>query len=233
MSSKVRVLLVDDRPENLLSLEATLLSPDYELVKVSSGGDALRYLLNNECAIILLDVQMPGMDGYETADLIKRDPKLEDIPIIFLTAINTDPGYVARGYKVGAVDYMSKPIVPEYLRAKVAVFAQLHRAKEKIIEQQQQLREHEAKEQRRRLAELELVSLRREQALHRRYRELVEGELHVVIDGRTVQARVGDVVYIPKGSRIAFGTPSRVKVFYVTYPADWASVASAPARPQK
>ncbi len=179
--SKVRVLLVDDRPENLMSLEATLLNPDYELVKVPSGEDALRYLLTNDCAIILLDVQMPGMDGYETADLIKKDPKLKDIPIIFLTALNTDAGYVARGYRVGAVDYMSKPLVPEFLRAKVAVFAQLHRAKEKIIEQQAQLREHEAQAQRRRLAELELVSLRREQALHRRYRELVEGIQHAVV----------------------------------------------------
>ncbi|MDP2342184.1 MAG: response regulator [Deltaproteobacteria bacterium] len=174
-SAKVRVLLVDDRPENLLSLEAILSSPDYELIKANSGADALRYLLISDCAIILLDVQMPGMDGFETADLIKNNPKLKDIPIIFLTALNTDQRYVARGYRAGAVDYISKPIVAEYLQTKVAVFAQLHRARLMVIEQSWQLREHEKREQERRLAELELIALRREQALQRRYRDLVEG----------------------------------------------------------
>lgn len=185
MAGKVRVLLVDDRPENLLSLEATLAADDYDLVKAGSGADALRYLLDNDCAIILLDVQMPEMDGFETADLIKANPKLKDIPIIFLTALNTDALYVSRGYRVGAVDYISKPIVPEYLVAKVAVFAALHRSREKIGEQAALLREHELTalriEQERRLAELELVALRREQALHRRYRDLVEGAPDVVV----------------------------------------------------
>jgi signal transduction histidine kinase/CheY-like chemotaxis protein len=174
-SAKVRVLLVDDRPENLLSLEAILSSPDYELIKAGSGADALRYLLSSDCAIILLDVQMPGMDGFETADLIKNNPKLKDIPIIFLTALNTDQRYVARGYRAGAVDYISKPIVAEYLQTKVAVFAQLHRARLMVVEQAWQLREHEKREQERRRAELELHALRREQALQRRYRDLVEG----------------------------------------------------------
>ena len=130
MTGPVRILLVDDRAENLLSLEATLASSDYELIKVGSGEDALRYLLVDDCAIILLDVQMPNMDGFETADLIKADPTRKDIPIIFLTALNGDPRYVARGYRAGAVDYISKPIVPEILQAKVAVFAQLHRSRQ-------------------------------------------------------------------------------------------------------
>ncbi len=174
-NAKVRVLLVDDRPENLLSLEAILASPDYDLIKAGSGADALRYLLSGDCAIILLDVQMPGMDGFETADLIKNNPKLKDIPIIFLTALNTDQRYVARGYRAGAVDYISKPIVAEYLQTKVAVFAQLHRSRLLVIEQAWQLRERDKKEQERRLAELELLALRREQTLQRRYRDLVEG----------------------------------------------------------
>ena len=173
--AKVRVLLVDDRPQNLLSLEAILSSPEYELVKAGSGADALRCLLRSDCAIILLDVQMPEMDGFETAERIKANPQLKDIPILFLMGPDTDPRSVASGYRAGAVDYIEQPIVAEYLQTKVAVFAQLHRARMLVIEQAWQLREHEKLEQARRLAELELIALRREQALHRRYRDLVDG----------------------------------------------------------
>lgn len=175
MPGRVRVLLVDDRPENLLSLEAILDAPDYELVKVSSGGEALRYLLSHDCAIILLDVQMPELDGFETADLIKKDPRHKDTPIIFVTALSNDAHHIARGYATGAVDYISKPIVPAFLRAKVSAFAALHRSREKILEQQRQLRDLERKEHEHRLAELELASLRREKILDHRYRVLVDG----------------------------------------------------------
>ncbi len=180
-TATVRVLLVDDRPENLLSLEAILASPAYEMVKAHSGADALRYLLMHDCAIILLDVQMPDMDGFETADLIKANPRLKDVPIVFLTALNHDARYATRGYAIGAVDYISKPIEPDMLRAKVSVFAQLHRSKQKLIEQARQLREHERMEQQRVLAELELRTLKKEQALHRRYRDLVDGLGHAIV----------------------------------------------------
>jgi PAS domain S-box-containing protein len=173
-SPKVRVLLVDDRPENLLSLEAMLSSPEYETISARSGEDALRSLLVSDCAIILLDVQMPNLDGFETADLIKANPRLKDIPIIFLTALHNDPRYVARGYRAGAVDYITKPIVPEILQSKVAVFAALHRSRQLVLEQAEQLREHERRERQRIVAELEVKALRREQQLHRRYRDLVE-----------------------------------------------------------
>src|SRR5258708_20544097 len=103
---KLDILLVDDKPENLLALEAVLKSPDYRLIRASSGSEALSYLLEHDCAIILLDVQMPEMDGFETATLIKASNRTRDIPIIFLTAINTNEQYVFQGYMPAASDYL-------------------------------------------------------------------------------------------------------------------------------
>lgn len=126
MEDKVKILLVDDREENLIALEAILSSLDQELVRARSGEDALKALLTDEYAVILLDVVMPGMDGFETARDIKRRKKTRDIPIIFLTAINSDPDYAFRGYAAGAVDFISKPFDPWVLRAKVSVFVDLY-----------------------------------------------------------------------------------------------------------
>ncbi|MEA2932837.1 MAG: hypothetical protein QOI56_1622 [Actinomycetota bacterium] len=121
-----RVLIVDDRPDNLLALEATLEPLDVEITQASSGPDALRQVLNEDFAVILLDVQMPGMDGYETARLIKSRGRSADVPIIFLTAISRETEHLLRGYEAGAVDYLAKPFEPEVLRSKVAVFMALH-----------------------------------------------------------------------------------------------------------
>ena len=114
-----RILLVDDRPENLLALEAILSSLGQTLVRAASGEEALKALLADDFAVILLDVQMPGMDGFETAAHIKRRERTRDIPIIFLTAINREPQHAFRGYSAGAVDYLAKPFDPWVLRAKV------------------------------------------------------------------------------------------------------------------
>ncbi len=119
MTDKAKILLVDDREENLVALEAILGSVDHALVSVRSGEAALKALLTDEFAVILLDVVMPGMDGFETATHIKRRAKTRDIPIIFLTAVNADPDYAFRGYAAGAVDYIAKPFDPWVLRAKV------------------------------------------------------------------------------------------------------------------
>lgn len=122
-----KVLLVDDQPANLLALKSALQVPDQELVAVSSGVDALRQLLQHEdFAVIILDVQMPAMDGYETAAHIKRRARTRHIPIIFLTAIGSDADYSMRGYSVGAVDFIVKPFDPWALRAKVAVFVDIY-----------------------------------------------------------------------------------------------------------
>ncbi len=179
--NKLDILLVDDKPENLLALEAVLQSPDYRLIKASSGSEALAYLLEHDCAIILLDVQMPEMDGFETASLIKASNRTRDIPIIFLTAISTDDSFVHQGYLAGAVDYLLKPLNPEILKAKVAVFASLHRSKQQIQRQAELLRLKEREELGRRVADLELLALRREQVIQQKYRELVEGIDHAVI----------------------------------------------------
>jgi CheY-like chemotaxis protein len=126
MVQKAKILLVDDRPENLLALEAILSALDQTLVRASSGEEALKALLTDDFAVILLDVQMPGMDGFETAAHIKRRERTRDIPIIFLTAINHGPHHTFRGYAAGAVDYISKPFDPWVLRAKVSVFVELY-----------------------------------------------------------------------------------------------------------
>ncbi|HSD80783.1 MAG TPA: SpoIIE family protein phosphatase [Solirubrobacteraceae bacterium] len=120
------VLLVDDRRENLLALEAVLQPLGCRMVSVTSGEEALRQLLLEDFALILLDVQMPVLDGFETAEYIKRRERTRDIPILFVTAISKDRGHVFRGYEAGAVDYVFKPYDPEVLRAKVAVFLRLH-----------------------------------------------------------------------------------------------------------
>ncbi|MEE1781483.1 response regulator [Streptomyces sp. SP17BM10] len=126
MMQKAKILLVDDRPENLLALEAILSALDQTLVRAASGEEALKALLTDDFAVILLDVQMPGMDGFETAAHIKRRERTRDIPIIFLTAINHGPHHTFRGYAAGAVDYISKPFDPWVLRAKVSVFVDLY-----------------------------------------------------------------------------------------------------------
>jgi PAS domain S-box-containing protein len=119
------ILLVDDQPENLRALEAVLEPLGYPLVTASSGHGALRMLLEHDFAMILLDVRMPGLDGLETAELIKQRARTRDIPIVFLTAARDEVSDIARGYGVGAVDYVLKPFDPELLRSKVLVFAEL------------------------------------------------------------------------------------------------------------
>ncbi|MER6911991.1 response regulator [Streptomyces sp. NPDC000594] len=122
-----KVLIVDDQPDNLLAMTAVLAALDQELVAVSSGREALKALLDHDdFAVILMDVQMPQMDGYETAAHIKRRRRNRDVPIIFLTAMGDDPAHSARGYAAGAVDYIGKPFDPWVLRAKVAVFTGIH-----------------------------------------------------------------------------------------------------------
>ncbi|MEO3756553.1 response regulator [Streptomyces sp. B6B3] len=140
MVQKAKILLVDDRPENLLALEAILSALDQTLVRASSGEEALKALLTEDFAVILLDVQMPGMDGFETAAHIKRRERTRDIPIIFLTAINHGPHHTFRGYAAGAVDYISKPFDPWVLRAKVSVFVDLHKKNVQLREQAALLR---------------------------------------------------------------------------------------------
>jgi PAS domain S-box-containing protein len=136
---RMKILLVDDTPENLVSLEATLSTLGEELVFAHSGREALRHVLNDEFAAILLDVRMPEMDGFETAELIRSRPRSKQIPILFLTGYRNEE-HLFRGYDLGAVDFLFKPIVPEVLRSKVAVFVELSRSNARLREQADELR---------------------------------------------------------------------------------------------
>ena len=155
---RAKLLLVDDRPENLLALEAILEPLGQELVRAGSGEEALRHLLQDEFAAILLDVQMPGMDGFQTAALIKGRERTRYTPIIFLTAISKDAEHIFRGYGAGAVDYLLKPFDPHILRAKVSVFVELWQKTVELRRQEELLHERE-------LAELEREATSRYRSL--------------------------------------------------------------------
>ncbi len=128
-SDKVNILIVDDRPENLLAMESILEDSRRNIVKATSGNQALGYMIEYDFAVVLLDVQMPDMDGFETAALMKSSEKTCHIPIIFVTAISKEQRYVLKGYETGAVDYLFKPVNPDILRSKVAVFLELYQQK--------------------------------------------------------------------------------------------------------
>ena len=150
---KVNILMVDDKPSNLFVLEATLDELGQNLVRAGSGVEALRRLLSDDFGLILMDVQMPGMDGFELADLIRQRDRTRHTPIIFLTAYEHTDADMFRGYSVGAVDFLFKPIVPEVLRSKVRVFVELHWSREQVRRQAELLRENERREMEHRLAE--------------------------------------------------------------------------------
>jgi two-component system, sensor histidine kinase and response regulator len=147
-AERVNILLVDDQPANLVALEAMLEELGQNLIKAGSGREALKWLLTHEFAVVLLDVKMPDMDGFETATLIRQRDKSRHTPIIFLTAADTSQTQAVRGYAVGAVDYLTKPIVPEFVRSKVAVFVELAKKNELLRRQADLLRasEQEARE---------------------------------------------------------------------------------------
>lgn len=132
LPATIPVLMVDDRPENLLSLEELLRDQGYDLVRASSGNEALRLTLKRDFALVLLDVQMPEMDGFETAELMRANPKTKHIPIIFVTAGMKDLQFQFKGYDSGAVDYLAKPIEPLFLQSKVRIFAELYRQRREI-----------------------------------------------------------------------------------------------------
>lgn len=173
MEKKVDVLIVDDRIDGLITLEAVLTQPDINLVKAQSGKEALELLDLYEFSVILLDVQMPDMDGFETSQLIRQNEKYRLTPIIFVTAINKDDRYVYRGYEAGAVDYLFKPFDPAILRSKVNVFIELYRKTRQLQEQAELIRETERRERYLRLTELEVESLKR-------YRNLADAIPHMV-----------------------------------------------------
>jgi PAS domain S-box-containing protein len=170
----VEILIVDDRAENLLALEAILERLGQKLVRAHSGDEALRLLLTHDFAVILLDVQMPGIDGFETARLIKSRERTRYIPIIFLTAISKDEEYVFEGYSVGAVDYMTKPFKPDILRSKVSVFVDLYQKQRQLATQAELLRRSEKRD-------LELRHMREIYESEARFSEIVGSAMDAII----------------------------------------------------
>ncbi|HVK96512.1 MAG TPA: response regulator [Flavisolibacter sp.] len=164
LKSPVKILVVDDRDDNLFSIETILENDQYQIVKANSGKAALKILLKqHDFTLILMDVQMPEMNGFETANLIYQREKLRHIPIIFITAHNYNDEHVFQGYKVGAVDYIYKPINPELLRFKVGVFVELYQKNHQLVLQERKLKQVNAtleKEiQERRLSEEKVILL--------------------------------------------------------------------------
>jgi len=184
---KANLLLVDDRRENLLALRAILEPLDCVFVEATSGTEALGHLLRTEFALILMDVQMPGLDGFETASLIKERERTRHIPIVFVTAISKEQSYVFKGYSAGAVDYISKPFDPDILRSKVAVFIELWQKTEQIKQQGEALRRSEQLERERELARLELELERRHLA------EITQSQLDLARFKETLDATLDGV----------------------------------------
>jgi PAS domain S-box-containing protein len=163
------ILIVDDEPSNLLALEAILEPLGQNLIRAASGVEALKHALKNELSVVLMDVQMPEMDGFEAAELLRKRPKTRDVPIIFLTAISKDRKFISRGYDVGAVDYLFKPYEPDILRSKVSVFVELAKKNAIIREQAEELR---------RMSERELADFKKRS--EQRYENLADSMPQIV-----------------------------------------------------
>lgn len=172
-TAQMNILLVDDHPENLLALEAVLDSPEYHLVTAKSGMEALKLLLKEDFDLILLDVSMPGLNGFETAAMIRERPKSRRVPIIFITAINKSDADTARGYSVGAIDYLIKPFDPAILKSKVAALMELSYKRSELKKEIESIRESERQAKEEEIARLERAS-------HERFRNLANAIPQIV-----------------------------------------------------
>ena len=173
MNDKVNVLLVDDQPDKLLAYEVILRELDENLVKTSSAREALQFLLKNDVAVVLIDVCMPELDGFQLAAMIREHPRFRKTAIIFISAILLTDVDRLRGYEMGAVDYVPVPVVPEVLRAKVRVFAELFRKTRELEQMNLQLEQHVAE----RTAELEASNIHLKQAEQGRSLALAAGQM--------------------------------------------------------
>ncbi len=173
--SDIKILVVDDREDNLFSIEAIMEKDNYTIIKANSGRAALKILLNeHDFSLILMDVQMPDLNGFETATIIYEREKLRSIPIIFITAFSNDEDHMFRGYRMGGVDYIYKPINPELLRAKVGVFVELYRKNLQLQQQEQKLLAANQSLQK----EIDERKLSEEQ-VHLLNRQLIENNAHL------------------------------------------------------
>ncbi|MCW8994285.1 MAG: response regulator, partial [Psychromonas sp.] len=185
MTTKAQILIVDDKVENLITLEQLLDHPDIEVVRATSGEEALAHTLDYDFALVLLDVNMPGMDGYEVAELMRGNKKTKSIPIIFVTASSMAEAHVFKGYESGAVDYLFKPLQAEIFNSKVGIFIELfhHRnaLKQKTLEFDRQLAELEELQQQLEETNEQLLLLSTTDGLtgllnQRKYKSILESE---------------------------------------------------------
>lgn len=205
----VNILLVDDRQENLLALQSILGDMGHNLIMARSGTEALKYLLKQDFAVILLDVQMPGMDGFETAELIRGRERSQHTPIIFLTALDRSDARVFKGYAVGAVDFLFKPFMPDVLRSKVAVFVDLFRKTEEIQRHAQEL-ELRVQE---RTADLMSVNQTLQAEIHERKR--IEEALRFQLDlNRAITTNTAEALFMMDASGCTtFVNPAAEEMF--------------------
>lgn len=175
MDTTTNILLVDDKQENLLALEAILEIPDLNIFTALSGNTALGLMLENDFAVVILDVRMPGMDGFEVAELMRKSEKTKFIPIIFVTAFSKDESYIFKGYEIGAVDYLFKPLDPVILRSKVNIFLELDRNKKELEQSKRKI-----EKQNERLKELSITDGLTGLYNHRHFQDMLKREFALV-----------------------------------------------------
>jgi diguanylate cyclase (GGDEF)-like protein len=169
--SELKILIVDDRTENLVTLEAILSTPGLDIIRATTGNDALGLMLRHNFAVVLLDVQMPEMDGFEVAELMRKSEKTKYIPIIFISAFSKDEGHIFKGYETGAVDYLFKPLDPVALRGKISIFLELSRQKQELEASRAQI-----EKQNKKLTEMSVRDGLTGLYNHRHFQELLQRE---------------------------------------------------------
>ena len=205
VESKATILIVDDEPDNRFALSHVLAELEQRVVEAASGEDALRYLLREECAVILLDANMPGLDGYATAELIRRRERSRRIPIIFVSAIDKDDEHIARAYAMGAVDYVFKPVDPVILRSKIAVLVDLYLKNEEVRRQAQL--ERMLQEENLRIRQEKLEAERQLRQIEERQTAIVRS-LPIALYSARIKGRFSGPRFVSEGMAHAIGFPA-------------------------
>jgi PAS domain S-box-containing protein len=205
VESKATILVVDDEPDNRFALAHVLAELEQRVVEAASGGDALRYLLREDCAVILLDANMPGLDGYATAELIRRRERSRHIPIIFVSAIDKDDEHIARAYAMGAVDYVFKPVDPVILRSKISVLVDLYLKNEEVRRQAQL--ERMLQEDNLRIRQEKLEAERQLRQIEERQTAIVRS-LPIALYSARLKGRFSGPRFVSEGMAQAIGFPA-------------------------